>query len=86
MTLRMYARQKQWPLENSHVTLTHAKIHATDCADCETKEGKVDRIERTIELVGPLDDTQRARLMEIADRCPVHRTLHAEVDVVTRAA
>jgi putative redox protein len=84
MTLRMYARQKQWPLENAHVTLTHDKIHAADCADCETKTGKVDRIDREIELVGPLDATQRARLLEIADKCPVHRTLHSEVQVVTR--
>lgn len=86
MTLRMYARQKQWPLENAHVTLTHSKVHAADCADCETKDGKVDRIDRVIELIGPLDEAQRARMMEIADRCPVHRTLHAEVTVVTRAA
>jgi putative redox protein len=84
MTLRMYARRKQWPLENTHVTLTHDKIHAADCEDCETKTGKLDRIERAIELVGPLDDAQRARLMEIADMCPVHRTLHSEVRVVTR--
>ena len=86
MTLRMYARQKQWPLENVHVTLSHDKIHAADCADCEAKEGKVDRIERVIELIGPLDAAQRARMMEIADRCPVHRTLHAKVTVVTRSA
>jgi putative redox protein len=86
MTLRMYARQKQWPLENVHVTLTHDKIHAADCADCEAKEGKVDRIERVIELIGPLDAAQCARMMEIADRCPVHRTLHAKVTVVTRSA
>jgi len=86
MTLRMVARQKQWPLENVHVTLTHGKTHAADCTDCETKEGKVDRIERVIELVGPLDQGQRARLMEIADRCPVHRTLHSEVKIETRTA
>lgn len=86
MTLRMYARQKRWPLENMHVTLTHGKVHAVDGADCETKEGKVDRIERVIELVGPLDEAQRARFMDIADRCPVHRTLHAAVKIVTRAA
>jgi putative redox protein len=86
MTLRMYARRKQWPLENTHVTLTHGKIHATDCEDCETTAGRVDRIERVIALEGPLDDAQRARLMEIADKCPVHRTLHAEVQVITTAA
>ena len=83
MTLRMYARQKNWPLENARITLKHAKIHAADCAECETREGKVDRIDREIELVGPLDQSQRARLLEIADRCPVHRTLHSEVTVVT---
>lgn len=84
MTLRMYAQRKQWPLENTRVTLTHDKIHAADCQDCETRTGKLDRIERVVELAGPLDDGQRARLMEIADMCPVHRTLHSEVRVVTR--
>ncbi|HXD41866.1 MAG TPA: bifunctional alpha/beta hydrolase/OsmC family protein [Ramlibacter sp.] len=83
MTLLLYARQKQWPLEDARVTLTHGKIHAADCASCETKAGKLDRIERAIELVGPLDDAQRERLMEIADKCPVHRTLHSEVQVTT---
>lgn len=86
MTLRMYAEQKKWPLEHVSVQLRHAKIHAQDCAECETREGKVDRIERDIAITGELDDTQRARLMEIADKCPVHRTLHAEVSIVTRAA
>jgi uncharacterized OsmC-like protein/alpha-beta hydrolase superfamily lysophospholipase len=84
MTLRMYARQKQWPLEDARVTLTHGKIHAIDCQDCETRVGKLDRIERVIELAGPLDNAQRERLMEIADKCPVHRTLQSEVQVVTR--
>jgi uncharacterized OsmC-like protein len=84
MTLRLYARQKQWPLENARVTLTHGKIHAADCAECETKAGKLDRIERLIELQGPLTEEQHERLMEIADKCPVHRTLHSEVHVVTR--
>ena len=83
MTLRMYARQKQWPLENTHITLKHRKRHAADCAECETREGKVDEIERRITLVGALDEAQRARLLEMADRCPVHRTLHSEVRVVT---
>ena len=86
MTIRMYAAQKQWPLEKVTVDLRHDKIHAADCADCETKEGRIDRIEREIRLEGPLDDAQRARLMEIADRCPVHRTLHSEVSVVSRLA
>jgi putative redox protein len=86
MTMRMYAEQKKWPLEHVSVRLRHQKIHAQDCADCETREGKVDRIERDIDITGDLDPAQRARLMEIADKCPVHRTLHAEVSVVTRAA
>jgi putative redox protein len=63
------------------VTLRHAKIHAADCTTCETKEGKIDRIERTIALEGPLDAAQRARLLEIADKCPVHRTLTSEVEI-----
>jgi len=85
MTLRMYARQKKWPLEKVRVQLKHDKIHASDCAGCETKEGKVDRIDRFIELDGPLADEQRQRLFEIADRCPVHRTLTSEILIQTRA-
>jgi putative redox protein len=84
MTLRLYADQKGWPLERVAVTLAHRKLHAADCADCETKEGRVDEIERTIALDGPLDPIQRARLLEIADKCPVHRTLHGEIRVRTR--
>lgn len=84
MTLRMYADQKQWPLERVTVHLKHEKIHARDCAECETKEGKIDRIEREIEIVGDLDVAQRARLLEIANKCPVHRTLHSEVIVPTQ--
>ena len=64
---------------------THCRIHAADCAECETKEGHIDRIDREIALVGPLEETQRARLLEIADRCPVHRTLTSEIDIRTRA-
>ena len=86
MTLRMYADQKKWPLAHVSVRLSHQKIHAQDCAECETREGKVDRIEREIEITGELDEAQRARLMEIADKCPVHRTLHSEVSIVTRRA
>ena len=84
MTLRMYARQKGLPLERVRVRLKHSKIHASDCEHCETATGRIDRIEREIELQGPLDDAQRQRLLEIADKCPVHRTLHGEVDVSTR--
>ncbi len=84
ITLRMYADRKSWPLEEIVVRLSHAKIHASHCETCETTEGKVDRIEREIELTGDLTDEQRARLLEIADRCPVHRTLHSEILVETR--
>lgn len=84
MTLAMYARRKQWPLEAVEVRLRHSRIHAADCAECETKEGRLDRIERDIVLSGPLDGEQRARLLEIADRCPVHRTLTAEIDIRSR--
>jgi putative redox protein len=84
MTLRMYAEHKKLPLEKVSVELRHDKIHAVDCANCETKEGKIDRIERVIDISGPLDGEQRRRLLEIADRCPVHRTLHSEVLVKTR--
>jgi putative redox protein len=84
MTLSMYARRKQWPLEQVTVRLRHDKIHAQDCAECETKEGMLDRIEREIGLAGPLDAEQRERLLAIANRCPVHRTLVSEVDIRTR--
>jgi putative redox protein len=80
----MYADRKSWPLDEILVHLQHEKIHATDCEKCETDTGRIDRIEREITLQGALDDEQRGRLMEIADRCPVHRTLHAEVVVDTR--
>jgi putative redox protein len=86
MTLRMYADQKKWPLERVRVDLKHDKIHAADCATCDTREGRVDRIERVLQIEGALDATQRARLVEIADKCPVHRTLHSEVRIHTREA
>ncbi len=84
ITLRMYADRKDWPLESIVVHLTHRKIHAQDCRECETKEGRIDAIERRIELVGGLDTAQRARLLEIAEKCPVHRTLHSEIVVKTQ--
>jgi uncharacterized OsmC-like protein/alpha/beta superfamily hydrolase len=84
MTLRMYANRKGMPLEGVRVRLRHGKIHALDCANCETKEGKIDRIDRIVEVLGPLTAEQRARLLEIADKCPVHRTLTSEIDISTR--
>src|SRR2546426_227197 len=84
MTLALYARRKGWPLDGVTVRLTHSRIHAQDCADCETKEGKLDQIEREIVLSGRLDDAQRARLAEMADKCPVHRTLTSEIKIRTR--
>ena len=86
MTLRMYAELKGIPLERVSVELKHEKIHAADCAECETREGRIDRIDRSIALDGNLDPQQRQRLLEIADKCPVHRTLHSEVLIRTRLA
>ncbi|MFL5353526.1 bifunctional alpha/beta hydrolase/OsmC family protein [Archangium sp.] len=83
MTLRLYANDKGWPLEHVSVRLRHSKVHAEDCSHCETKEGKVDRIDRTVMLEGPLSTEQRQRLVRMADRCPVHRTMESEIDVHT---
>ena len=83
MTLRIYAERKDWPLERVEVRLTHEKIHARDCADCETREGRIDRIDRRLTLHGPLEAKQRERLLEIADKCPVHRTLTGEIKINT---
>ena len=85
MTMRMYADRKQLPLDRVTVTLKHSKIHAEDCDECETREGMLDQIERDISIEGALDAGQRAKLMEIADKCPVHRTLHSEIRIVTKA-
>jgi putative redox protein len=85
MTVRMYANRKGWPLERVRVTLRQSRIHAKDCADCETKLGMLDQIDREIELTGDLDEDQRQRLMAIAERCPVHQTLTSEVHITTTA-
>lgn len=82
MTLNMYARHKQLALDSVQVDVKHGKIHATDCSGCETQEGKIDRFERVIKLQGDLSEEQRNRLLEIADRCPVHRSLHSEIDII----
>ena len=84
MTLRLYADRKGWPLTGATTRLTHDRIHAKDCDDCESTDGRVDVIERELSLSGPLSDEQRARLVEIADRCPVHKTLTSEIKVRTR--
>ena len=84
MTIGLYARRKNWPLQEVVVSLWHSKIHAADCAECETREGKIDRIEREIQLIGSLTSEQRSKLMEIADKCPVHRTLTSEINIRTK--
>jgi len=85
MTLRMYADRKGWPLERVSVRLRHDRVHAEDCASCEDADGQVDRIDRDLRIEGgELDDAQRARLLEIADRCPVHRTLENQKEIRTR--
>jgi uncharacterized OsmC-like protein len=83
MTLRLYADHKQIPLARTEVRLRHSRIYAKDCAECETKEGMLDRIDRVITLEGDLTPEQRARLMEMADKCPVHRTLTSEINIHT---
>jgi uncharacterized OsmC-like protein/alpha/beta superfamily hydrolase len=83
MTVRLYAARKNWPLEAVEVRLSHQKIHAQDCADCETKDAKIDEIRRELTLIGTLDAEQRQKLLEIAEKCPVHRTLHSPLRVVT---
>jgi uncharacterized OsmC-like protein len=86
MTVAMYARRKQWPLKEVTVELRHWKIHAEDCAECETKEGILDHIERNIHLSGSLTEEQKTKLLEIAHRCPVNRTLQSEIDIRSRLA
>ena len=84
MTLNMYARRKELPVSNVVVSTRHEKIHARECEDCETQKGKIDRFEREIRIEGDLTEQQRQRMLEIADMCPVHRSLHAEVEIVSR--
>ncbi len=84
ITLRMYAQRHQWSLARVVVTLKHSRQHPNDCVKCETETSRIERIERTISLRGNLTPAQKARLMEIAERCPVHQTLSARVDVVTK--
>jgi uncharacterized OsmC-like protein len=83
ITVRMYAERKGWPLRNITVRLCHRRIHASDCASCETRTGQLDHIEREIDFDGELSGEQRARLLDIAERCPVHRMLHSEVLIST---
>lgn len=86
MTMRLYADRKALPMDHVSVTLNHKKIYARDCEECETKDGMLDQIERIITIYGALDSEQRTKLMEIADKCPVHRTLTSEIRIVTKAA
>jgi putative redox protein len=85
MTLHMYAGRKKWPLAQVVVRLRHSRVHAEDCADCEKPTARIDRIEREIEVIGALDAGQRSRLLEIANQCPVHRTLSSRIDIKTTA-
>jgi uncharacterized OsmC-like protein len=85
MTIGLYARKRTWPVDKITVSLWHSKIHAMDCDDCETKDGRIDRIEMEIHLDGTLTDEQRAKLMEVAGKCPVHQTLTSEINIKTRA-
>ena len=85
MTIGLYARKRKWPFTKITVSLKHSKIHATDCDDCETKDGRIDRIELEIHLEGDLSEEQRTKLMEIAGKCPIHQTLTHEINIKTRA-
>ena len=86
MTIGLYARRKEMPLENITVSLRHSRIHAKDCEECETKQGMLDRIDLEIELSGALTTDQHAKLMAIAAKCPVHRTLKSEIDIRLQSA
>ena len=86
MTILMYARRKKWPVEHVRVELDHSRAYVRDCEECETKAGMVDRIDVEVELTGPLTPEQHAKLMEIAAKCPVHRTLTSEINIRLREA
>jgi uncharacterized OsmC-like protein len=86
MTVGLYARRNKWPLENVKVSLWHSRIHAKDCEECQTKDGMLDRIDVEVELTGTLTAEQHSKLMEIASKCPVHRTLTSEINIRLRAA
>jgi uncharacterized OsmC-like protein len=85
MTVGLYARRKQMPLKSITISLRHSRIYATDCEECETKEGMLDRIDVEVDLTGPLSTEQHAKLMEIAAKCPVHRTLTSEINIRLRS-
>lgn len=86
MTISLYARRKEWPLEDVTVALWHSRIHAKDCEECDTKVGLLDRVEVEVGLSGTLTAEQRGKLMEVASKCPVHRTLMSEINVKVRPA
>jgi putative redox protein len=86
MTLRLYADRRKWPLQGVTVRLRHQRIHREDCVNCEEKEAYIEKVERTLELAGPLTEEQRGRLLDIAERCPVHRTLQRQMQVHTTLA
>ena len=86
MTIALYARRKAWPLTGVTVRLRHSRVHADDCAECETKQGMLDRIEREIVVAGGLTEEQRSKLLEISNKCTVHRTLTSEINIRTTFA
>ena len=86
MTIALYARRKGWPVSGVTVRLRHSRIHADDCAECETQQGMLDRIESEIAVAGEFTEEQRTRLLEIANKCPVHRTLTSEINIRTTLA
>ena len=84
MTVALYARRKQWTVDSIEIRMRHSKVHAVDCGECETREGKLDQIQTEIHITGALTDEQKAQLFAIALKCPVHRTLKSEIHIETR--